>query len=154
MAAVDYLTPSDWLDSLEVGGPYDIPRGMAPATVRAATAKPRFEAKRFTVQKPSSFKQAVVHRIDSGDAPAIQPGTEKVKPVISKYRRFKNAPPVERKRAPGIDERIMSLNVNGTLSLAKNQYGIRERAAIISKNTGRQFTVDMVDGGKVLTRRG
>jgi hypothetical protein len=75
--------------------------------------------------------------------------------LISKYRRFKNAPqPVSRAREPGIDERVMALAIGKTLSLAKNEYGVRTRAAIISKNTGRQFTVDMVDGGKVLTRRG
>lgn len=150
----DFLTPSDWLDSLEVGGPYDIPRGMSPKSLRAVAAKPRFERKTFTIKKPSTFKPQVVFRVDDGAAPAIQPGTEKVKPVPNKYRKPKKTRPVGRDRAPGIDERIMALGVGDTLSLAKNQYGVRERAAIITKNTGRQFTVDMIDGGKVLTRRG
>ena len=72
----------------------------------------------------------------------------------NKYRKPKKERPIGRARAPGIDERIMALGVGDRLSLAKNQYGVRERAAIITKNTGRQFTVDTVDGGKVLTRRG
>lgn len=151
MAAADFLTPTAWLESLEVGGPYDIPRNLNPNSLRATASS--LKAKTFSIRKPSSFKPPVVYRTDDGAAPVVPLSSEKAKPMASKYRRGSSTK-AKPGRAPNIEERIMALNVGARLSLAKNQYGIRERAAIISKNTGRQFTVDMVDGGKVLTRRG
>lgn len=50
--------------------------------------------------------------------------------------------PTGRARAPGVSDRIMRLAVGATLSLATNGQAIRAAASIISRNTGRQFTVD------------
>lgn len=61
---------------------------------------------------------------------------------------------ISRPRAPSTNDRIQRLAIGQALSLSTNENGIRAAAAIISRNTGRQFTIDDGPTGRVLTRRG
>lgn len=61
---------------------------------------------------------------------------------------------IGRARAPTVSDRIQRLAIGGTIPLDTNETGIRAAAAIISRNTGRQFTVDVAGKARVLTRRG
>lgn len=148
-----YLTAASWIASLEVGGPYDIPAGLNLNTVR--TMAQRAEGKTFSIRKPSAFRPPVVYRVDDGARPAVPTTATTPAPRPSKHRRpAPKESKTGRARAPGVDERIMALKIGQTLSLAKNEYGARNRAAAITQTTGRQFSVDVTPSGKVLTRRG
>lgn len=59
-----------------------------------------------------------------------------------------------RKGQHRIEDRLAKAKVGDRISLAKNEYGIRARAAVFSRNTGRQFAITEIDGVKHLVRRG
>lgn len=126
------ISPTQWLDSLEVGGPYDIPKHLNPNSVKVMTHRDTFAAsgKKFSARKPSAFKPLQIMRIDDGEAPAV--------PWV------KGAPAPKktvRKRRGNLAADIMALTIGEGIILDTNEYGVRDAAKEITRSTGRQFAV-------------